>query len=393
MLTGQFMKSYWPAILVTVACVLVVVIAPTAFASVVAVFVSSIAWMSASMLQLRAWQQSLSESQREMDKQVRGGVLDLMRKVSDAFTNELYLVRQDLQQMESLQSTAITGLVDGFKGMEAQSREQESLTRHMIERISQQYGEDSGANQYANEALRLVQLFVENITEMNDGSMELVDALNRMRDTIGAVDKLLGEIDGISSQTNLLALNAAIEAARAGDVGRGFAVVADEVRNLSQRSTHFSDEIRSEFDNTKVSMMQAAKIVGRLASKDMQMTLDTKNQMNDLMAEISQVNQEIAEQLNDVSHISERITDSVNTAVRSLQFEDMTKQLVGHVEQRLDLLTAFLHRLDNIENSATNEDVAKAFFTLKTDIDKMFTQHGQKSVKQHDMDEGEVELF
>lgn len=397
MTSELIMKLLWPAALTTAVSIYLLILFPSTLTAVLVTLAIILVWAFNTKIQwARCWQ-SREETLRDCDKNSWNLVAELMRKTSGTFTRELQGVREDLKQIVELQKHAIAGLVDGFKGMENQSREQEQLVYQMTQRLSQQYEDNSASNQYANEAMRLVQMFVENITDMNAGSMELVHALNNMRETISAVDKLLSEIDGISSQTNLLALNAAIEAARAGDVGRGFAVVADEVRSLSQRSNHFSDQIRSEFDNTKTSMMQAAKIVGKLASKDMQMTLDSKVQMNDLMMEISTMNREVAQQLNNVSHLSTQLTESVNTAVRSLQFEDMTTQLAQHMEKRLNELERFLQVFDDLPKGLSGKNSKEDFLLrvskLKNDMEAMFQRHSHKSVTQQNLQQGEVELF
>jgi methyl-accepting chemotaxis protein len=74
------------------------------------------------------------------------------------------------------------------------------------------------------------------VTELAELARDLVERMDALRASSGAIGDVTTVVGDIGRQTNLLALNASIEAARAGEAGRGFAVVAEEVGKLAMQS-------------------------------------------------------------------------------------------------------------------------------------------------------------
>ncbi len=323
-------------------------------------------------------------------------IKSMFSAVQHDFNGEFQQSADEIGQVRGLQATAIEGLVESFTGLEQQSRQQLDMVVALIDCISGQFNDESGQHRMGQEAADIVDVFVENIQAMGKGSMDLVNALNEMGAQLAVADKLLSEIDGISSQTNLLALNAAIEAARAGEAGRGFAVVADEVRKLSQRSADFSKQIRGNYDLTLDTMRQAGLIVGEMASRDIDLALSSQERISEMMGEVAEANQFMSSQLNDISAISNDISENVGIAVRSLQFEDMTRQLLERVEGRGQVLSVSIDKLVELVVLSLNsqdqnrlDDVRQ----IKQEIDQELAAVAHSAVDQEDMGSGEAELF
>ena len=359
------------------------------------VVIMSLIWI----WQLKGQSQNLTSSQNidlnpnhSNSIEIKSVFESVQHDLNDGFQNST----DELVQVRDLQATAIEGLVDSFTGLERQSTQQLDMVVSLIERISSQFSEESGHNSMAKESAEIVGVFVENIQAMSKGSMDLVNALNGIGQQLDIADKLLSEIDGISSQTNLLALNAAIEAARAGEAGRGFAVVADEVRNLSQRSADFSEQIRANHKLTQDTMHQAGVLVGEMASRDIDLTLTSQGRIAEMMEGVSETNQYMTAQLNEVSNVSNEISENVGVAVRSLQFEDMTRQLLERVEGRNQALSFSIDKLAELASASLNgqdQDLLEDILRIKQEIEQQLTAVSHRVVEQQDMGSGEAELF
>jgi methyl-accepting chemotaxis protein len=213
------------------------------------------------------------------------------------------------------------------------------------------------------------------------------------------VEKLLGDVQKIADQTNLLALNAAIEAARAGEAGRGFAVVAGEVRNLSKNSDKFSEEIKVVVKASKENIRDAQNMIEIMASKDMNVAISSKANIDKMMDDIALINANIGRNVGEISQLTNKIETSVGNAVRGLQFEDMARQLIEYLQFNLQHFDALsdeigigLGAFKTGNKSTWREQLLQGTARLQA-MKQQWRVRKSNIVSQSSMDEGDVDLF
>lgn len=178
--------------------------------------------------------------------------------------------------------------------------------------------------------------------------MQLQEQIRELRSSLGRIQKMASEVSAlrplikvitsIAQQTSLLALNAEIEATRAGAAGRGFAVVAFEVRKLSVQTTQaaadISGKINATTEQVEREMAEATRALDQYKSNE---------EMNTLLAALTEMQTEFSRNsrvlLEVIAEVDANYAESVNRlsqALGHIQFQDVMRQRMEHVQTALD---------------------------------------------------------
>ncbi|MDH5216712.1 MAG: methyl-accepting chemotaxis protein [Gammaproteobacteria bacterium] len=307
----------------------------------------------------------------------------------DAFVaEEISGLNDEIDQSRELVSNAAVNLNNSFNKLSQLSESQQSLIRDVLQNNSNQEDEDVvSIKVICDEVSEIIEFFVQLFVDVSKQGVLIVHRIDDMIDHMSEIFSSLDSVREISERTKLLALNAAIEAARAGEAGRGFAVVADEVRNLSANSTEFSNKIEKQMQKTRNTISEARDIIFNLAARDMNTNVEAKQKANRLMQKISSMEEGYSHALLDASKLTDEMNQSVATAVRCLQFEDMVTQLLDYVKTKQNKLSVLVEKTSCIQS--IDETKQEQIRSLVND----YRASASKAVSQRGLEEGEVDLF
>ena len=198
---------------------------------------------------------------------------------------------------------------------------------------------------------------------------------------VGALTPLIKVITSIAQQTSLLALNAEIEAARAGSAGRGFAVVAYEVRKLAVLSTQSAADITEKINWTCKKVDEEMKAAHASLEQ-----YQSGSVLSHLVTDLESMQQEfvknsevLLEVITEVDASYEETVTRLSQALGHIQFQDVMRQRMEHVQEALvemrDHLQVLAARSDDPAWDGELQRTFKAILDTHLGRYRMASQH------------------
>ncbi len=391
--------THWPPFVITLAVFLQSLLVPGAVPVWIGLLVVGVAWPASLILNglKREPQDSSPALAPTASGEAERELWDLLVETDRLIGPQTSELRDLITQAADLVAQAARDLQLSFEGLSAASKAQQQLVVRLVSGRDRAEGTQREMIDFDSFLQANSQLLAENVGRLIDMGKHSIQVAHQIDDLSGQMGEIFDRLEGakrIARQTNLLALNAAIEAARAGAAGRGFAVVASEVRKLSQDADAFNDKIRQQVERAQEVFAETREIVGRMASQDMNASIQAKGAMDDMILQVQELNGRMSTGLVDLSAIVEQIQGDVSAAVRLLQFEDITRQVLGQAQLRVDLMERFVADLRQLPlwQARAPEQLEQTIGRLAALRDELVAA-AHRPVNQKSMHEGEIELF
>lgn len=330
---------------------------------------------------------------------LRPMLLHLAHQEAGMLQGQVDYMKPQLAQVDSLVHEAALTLEQALRTLDGSVQKQHNLVAGVQQSLQMNVeGEEAGSDDVDAVGASIMSTlngFVDGMLEISRSSIFLVSEVEDIRERAERMQAVLGELAEIADRTHLLSLNASIEAAHAKQFGAGFAVVAGEVSKLAHRSTTLSNTIQEQITGTMAALGRTDEQVQSIASKDMNVALQSQGESGELMERLKARNEQVKELVALLAENSRIIATQVGHVVRSLQFEDLVHQTLQGCLLELDNLLEQAAAWELFESRLREgEPEAEALAILSQRLSEVESARVQaKAVKRDTLTAGDVDLF
>lgn len=181
-----------------------------------------------------------------------------------------------------------------------------------------------------------------------------------------------------------------------GKLVSNFILISDGVRDLSGHTNEFSRQLREVVEKVNGSLADAERAVSKLAADDRAAVMESNKHVRSIMTDLAAFNEAVASNAVDLNLISTNVEQNVLVVISTLQFQDMSSQLIEHARMRMTALQEVANEMGKGGSSKDQKEYLERIAAYNRLLDKhVVSLDKQKAnpVAQKDFGTGDVELF
>jgi flagellar hook-basal body complex protein FliE len=176
-----------------------------------------------------------------------------------------------------------------------------------------------------------------------------------------------------------------------------FIAISDEVRNLSDNTNKFSKQIHELVRDVSDALAAAERSINGLASGDMSVVTDSRQHVQSMINGLTAFNETVARNAVELNLISTKVEQNVLVVISTLQFQDMSTQLIEHARMRMSALQEVANEMskggDSQQNNSEYLERIAAYNRLLDKHVVSLDRQKANPVAQKDFGTGDIELF
>lgn len=181
-----------------------------------------------------------------------------------------------------------------------------------------------------------------------------------------------------------------------GKLVSNFILISDGVRDLSEHTNDFSRQIRDVVEKVNDSQAVAERATSNLAADDQAAATNSNQHVRTVMAELAAFNETVANNAIELNLISTNVEQNVLVVISTLQFQDMSSQLIEHARLRMTALQEVANEMGKGTGNPSHREYLAQIAAYNRLLDKhVVSLNKQKAnpVAQKNFGTGDIELF
>jgi len=310
----------------------------------------------------------------------------VLRDMQESMSGEVEAIRGQTHQVESLLKDAIASLHEAFGSIHEASDQQVKIMTAMMTEV---VGTNDDANIFQK---------AENASEILTGLVDtlLLSSKNNLR--------ALTAMDGLHSDLQKLAdLDQEQEALmiQLCECGKAEQVDVDKMCQVSEQLLE-KQYAQSKFTKkTMAKFKKTHQLIDKVASKDMDEVFSSKDKVEEILNHFFQINELVTSTRVQVNQVNADMRKHLGSAIRALQFEDISTQSLGHTDRHLGRMAGMIAILTDGLKSLDQPGITIETYVAGIAVihSAMSAYHhtlqleGSNPVSQESMDEGDIDLF
>jgi methyl-accepting chemotaxis protein len=181
-----------------------------------------------------------------------------------------------------------------------------------------------------------------------------------------------------------------------GKLVSNFILISDGVRDLSGHTNDFSKQIREVVEKTSNSLAVEERTLSNLTADDRAAAMESNQHVRTIMADLAAFNEAVAKNAIELNFISTNVEQNVLVVISTLQFQDMSSQLIEHARLRMTALQEVANEMGKGVGSPSHREYLAQIAAYNRLLDKhVVSLDKQKAnpVGQKHFGTGDIELF
>ena len=172
-----------------------------------------------------------------------------------------------------------------------------------------------------------------------------------------------------------------------------FIAISDGVRDLSEHTSNFSKQVRQMIEEVRATLASSERIAADHKSESV-----TKSNPHDseMLADFVAFNETVIQNAIELNAINTKVEQNVLVVISTLQFQDMSSQLIEHARKRMTALQEIANEMGRGGDSRSQREYLEQIAAYNRLLQKQVMSPDRKKanpVSQKDFGVGDAELF